>query len=205
MKGHLTAEIKCIDGVYCPAEDTDLAVTLATREIRACPDHSLKVAEIGTGSGAIGISAAMEQNVSEVLMSDINESAIRCAEANAKLNGVYEKCSFAESDLFKEISGKFDMIIFNPPYLPDDNDVKSGKNEWSGGPTGIELTELFLKAAKMHLNPHGTIITVASSFADMKELKNFIKENSLRIKDHESVHIFFEDITALAIEVQSSV
>ena len=191
------AKIEERNGIYAPAEDTLLAAEILLRNING---DRLEVAEIGTGTGALGIIAAMDSRVSHVLMSDLSEEALECAKDNARLNGVEERCTFIKSYLFDKITGNFDIIIFNPPYLPDDDEVKSGKNWWSGGPIGIELTKLFIEQAAAHLNKNGTIITVESSLAESKALHDFIHTNGFRIADSESVHIFFEDITALALK-----
>jgi Methylase of polypeptide chain release factors len=119
--------------------------------LRNMDGRELSVVDIGTGTGALGIIAAMDNRVSNVLMSDISEEALECAKENARLNSVEGKCTFIKSNLFEGIEGNFDMIIFNPPYLPDDDEVRSGKNWWSGGPTGIELTKLFMVQAAEHL------------------------------------------------------
>jgi release factor glutamine methyltransferase len=191
------AKIKTIDGVYAPAEDTIIAAEILQRNIDG---SKLSVAEIGTGTGILGIIAAMDKRVSNVIMSDISEEALQCAKENARLNGVEKKCTLIKSNLFDSIEGNFDIIIFNPPYLPEDDEVRSGKNWWSGGPTGIELTKLFVEQAEAHLKSNGIIITVESSLADSKALHDFIDAKGFRIADSEKVHIFFEDIVALALK-----
>ena len=191
------AKIEERKGVYEPAEDTLLAAEILLRNING---DRLEVAETGTGTGTLGIIAALDKRVSHVTLSDISEEALECAKENAGLNGVEGKCTFIKSDLFDKIKGNFDIIIFNPPYLPDDDEVKSGKNWWSGGPTGIEITKLFIEQAAAHLNNNGIIIIVERSLAESKNLHDFIDANGLMIVDSEKVHIFFEDIVALALK-----
>ncbi len=191
------AKIEARNGVYAPAEDTIIAAEILLRNMKG---DGLKVVEIGAGTGALGIIAAMDKRVSNVIMSDISEKALQCAKENVRLNGVEGKCTLIKSDLFDKIKGKFDIIIFNPPYLPDDDEVKSGKNWWSGGPTGIELTKLFVEQAEAHLKSNGIIITAESSLADSKALHDFIDAKGFRIADSEKIHIFFEDIVALALK-----
>jgi len=191
------AKIETRDMVYAPAEDTLLAAEMLLRNMDG---KELSVVEIGTGTGALGIIAAMDNRVSNVLMSDISEEALECAKENARFNSVEGKCTFIKSNLFDSIEGNFDIILFNPPYLPDDDEVRSGKNWWSGGPTGIELTKLFISQAAGHLKTGGTIITVESSLADSKALNDFIDANGFRIADSEKIHLFFEDIIALALK-----
>lgn len=191
------AKISTGNDVYAPAEDTILAAEVLLRNIRG---NGLRVAEIGTGTGALGIIAAMDKRVASVSMSDVSDDALECAKENARLNGVEGKCTFVKSNLFENINGGLDIILFNPPYLPDDGEVKSGKSWWSGGPTGIELTKLFIEQAAKHLNGNGIIIIVESSLSDSKALHDFIDSKGFRVSDSEKAHIFFEDITALALK-----
>ena len=190
------SSIRTSDSVYHPSEDTWLAVSLLENWLRSQKDADLL--EIGTGTGAIGITAAKSANVKSVTMTDISEEAVTLAKENAVDSGVSGKCSICKSDLFENVSGKFDMIIFNPPYLPDD-EVKGGKNEWSGGATGIETTARFLKHAGSFLKENGSVIIVQSSFSDTTGLSRAISDNKFRLCGSESRHIFFEDITALLL------
>ncbi len=182
--------------VYPVSEDTSLATEVLKRSISG---KGISVLDMGTGSGAIGISAAKSSDVERVMMADIDDNAVSAAKENVELNSVINKCSILQSDLFENIQGKFDIIIFNPPYLPDD-EVKASKNEWSGGRTGIETTKRFIEESRSHLKQNGTIIIVKSSFADPEGLDSFIKEKGFVITDSEKAHAFFEDITAIAIK-----
>ena len=71
------------------------------------------------------------------------------------------------SDLFENISGKYDLIIFNPPYLPEDaREPKSSKLETTGGKKGNEIILRFLKDAKNYLKIGGKIFLITSSLAE---------------------------------------
>lgn len=77
----------------------------------------LDILDIGTGTGAIAISLA--KNLScNVLATDISKKALEIAKKNAKRNNV--KITFKQSDILKNIKGKFDIIISNPPYISKD-------------------------------------------------------------------------------------
>ncbi len=110
--------------------------------------------DVGTGSG-IQAKAAMERT-SDVLAVDIDPEAVKYAR---KLG-----IQAVVSDLFMNVKGTFDVIIFNPPYLPEeageDNDLR---RQISGGKEGNELLMRFLKEAKNHLEEHGIILLVVSS------------------------------------------
>ena len=70
--------------------------------------------DLGTGSGVNGIVAAARS--SDVVAVDVNPSAVECARKNAELNGVGSRCGVRESDLFENVTGRFDLIVFDPPF-----------------------------------------------------------------------------------------
>lgn len=74
------------------------------------------VLDLCTGSGCIGISIQSFCSNTQVTAADISEDALKVAQKNAKENQV--PVEFVHSDLFKEISGSYDMIVSNPPYIP---------------------------------------------------------------------------------------
>ena len=77
----------------------------------------LDILDIGTGSGAIAITLAKHLN-SKVIATDISEKALEIAQKNAKRNNT--KINFKQSDILKNVKGKFDIIISNPPYISKD-------------------------------------------------------------------------------------
>jgi release factor glutamine methyltransferase len=135
--------------VYPPSEDTFVLMDILKKErIQG------KVLELGTGSGIVG---KMLHNMgASVTVTDINPSSVEMAKSMG-LKAV-------ESDLFERVKGKFDVLVFNPPYLPED--VKTEKwldKATIGGKKGIETIERFLVQARKHLNKDGRIYLVFSS------------------------------------------
>lgn len=91
------------------------------RFVRAIVDaapQSGRVVDVGCGSGVGGIALAAQGQAREVVLADINPVALRFAEANARLAGVHAE--IIHSDLLSAVSGEFDLVIANPPYLRDD-------------------------------------------------------------------------------------
>lgn len=75
-----------------------------------------RVLDLGTGSGVLAVCAA--RVAGEVAAVDINPAAVRCARINALLNGVEERLTVYEGDLFDPVAGRtFDVVLFNPPYF----------------------------------------------------------------------------------------
>lgn len=171
-------DIKVFGDVYRPREDSYL---LADTTAKFAFGETL---DMGTGTGIQGIVAA--KNGCTVTFCDINPNSIECAKANAKSNGV--SGNFVVSDLFDNINGKFDTIIFNPPYLIGNrNDVAL-----DGGENGRYAIDRFLESYKKHVKENHIVLLVESSFNGYeKDLQK------LRAKIVSKGHYFFEDIVVL--------
>ncbi|AKA48512.1 hypothetical protein IX51_04685 [uncultured archaeon] len=184
MNGKLN--IETCKGVYEPAEDSYLMIKTAS-----C---GKKVLEVGSGSGIVSVHCAMLG--SEVDAVDINGQAVECTINNARKNGV-EVNTFV-SDLFNEveIGIKYDTIIFNPPYLPTDDNIP-GSEQWDGGPDGFRLVRLFLREAPVRLSDRGEIYLILSTLTDIEGLKE--EFSHLRFEEAGSSSFFFEKILVLRI------
>lgn len=91
------------------------------RYIKQLPNKPLRVLDIGTGSGVIAISHKLERKQDEVTAVDINEETLAVARMNAENLGA--DVTFQKSDMIKNVKGRFDLIVSNPPYI--------GKDEWT--------------------------------------------------------------------------
>ncbi len=143
--------------VYPISEDT----LLILKNVRCGRD----VLDMGTGNGEIAIECA--KRGSKVTAVDIDPEAIDYAKTRARREGV--KIKFIVSNLFENVQGRYDTIIFNPPYLP--GEAKSIKDmQWAGGKHGDDTTIRFLDEAWKHLKPDGEIYIILSSFNRIKEI-----------------------------------
>jgi len=105
-----------------PRPDTETLVA-ATLELAARHENGggpLSILDIGTGSGCILVSLLVELADARGTGSDISEGALDVARANAKRHGVVTRARFIRSDWFEEISGRYDFIVGNPPYIAAD-------------------------------------------------------------------------------------
>ena len=103
----------------CPRPDTELIVELALRNLK----RDAHFCDVGTGSGAIAVSAAYYRSDTTAEAFDINENALSAAFCNAGINGVADRIRFTKADALAAdfLDGKsFDAIISNPPYIPAD-------------------------------------------------------------------------------------
>ncbi len=79
-----------------------------------------RVLDLCTGSGCIGIATALAFPEAQVVLADISEEALALARHNIVRHGVQSRTEAVQSDLFSAVSGRFDVILFNPPYVSDD-------------------------------------------------------------------------------------
>ena len=145
--------------VYPPSDDTFLLIE-AMGGLRG------RVLDIGTGSGIIAILCA--RLGADVVATDINPHALRLAQSNAARNGV--AIEVVESDLFDGIGTSFDLIVFNPPYLPTAPGDITG-DRWldasvDGGPDGLGPARRFLAGLEAHLAPGARAYTLSSSLSE---------------------------------------
>jgi release factor glutamine methyltransferase len=102
-----------------PRPDTETVVELALEMSRAAshPDHRLRIADIGTGSGAILLALLSELPDAYGLGTDISAAALRTAKTNAARLGFATRADFVACDYAAALSGPFDLIVSNPPYI----------------------------------------------------------------------------------------
>ena len=159
-----TLQLSILPRVYEPAEDSFLLATYAS-------SLSGNVLEIGCGSGIVSLSAAQANPASVVLGVDINPWAVKCAQENAKANGI-KNAAFLKSDLFEAIpqAQKFDFILFNPPYLPTTRAERLKSPEenaaYDGGASGLNVFKRFAAQAPAHLGKGGKVAVIATSLGN---------------------------------------
>lgn len=194
-------KIETSTAVYEPAEDSTLAAGLVESYLGDVVYKGLKVLDLGTGTGILGLVAASNEKVREVTFADINKEAVQLAERNVNnnRNTVVARCSYAESNLLSHLQSQYDLIIFNPPYLRHRSDNETLKAAFDGGNEGVEVSIEFLKQAAASLSQSGAIVLVHSSLSNTKKLEDEIRREGFRVLRSEKVHFFFEDIVASLI------
>ena len=170
-------ELEIFDKVYYPREDSILlAQTLNEKKLK-----NKKCIEIGCGSGLISI--VMAKLGAFVVSTDIDKYALMNTEKNSIKNKVF--LTIKKSDLFDKIKEKFDFIVFNPPYLPNCENMiytKNIKHQLFGGKTGRELIEQFLKQSKNRLNKNGKIFFQISTLTGKEKVIEICRKNNFSIK-----------------------
>ena len=167
--------------VYDPAEDSFLLL----EAINIKKDDS--VLEIGTGCGLIALVCA--RLGANVICTDINPFAVELVKKNYLMNQNILKGNFEvrTGDLYTPLlsSETFDVIIFNPPYLPTQKDGLVGgwfDTATNGGKDGLLFTKRFIEGLPKYLNEGGCAYFVFSSLSDRKKLENILKKTKLNYK-----------------------
>jgi release factor glutamine methyltransferase len=129
-----------------------------------------RMLEIGTGIGLAAVLAARAG--ARVVATDVVEAAVRCARANAVLNGVAERIEVLGGDGFEPVRGRvFDLICTSPPQMPtppgrDRSDAAAAAD--NGGPDGWALLDRVIAGAPAHLAPGGRLVFTLFGFLGVK-------------------------------------
>ena len=145
-----------------PRPETETLVDMLVRDFKAAPPH--RILDMATGSGCIGLALAKTWPKSSVLLADVSEYALELARLNTSRLGLEANVRLVRSDLFEKVTGEFDLIVSNLPYIPTD-EIPSLSAEvrrdprlaLDGGPSGLVVVERFLKEVTPLLAENGLV------------------------------------------------
>ena len=180
------------DNVYIPAEDSYLlADNLQIKKGQS-------VLEIGTGTGIVAMYAS--RLTDNITVTDINFDACELARKNFEANGI-ENIEILFGNLFEPVENrKFDVILFNTPYLPtEDGEVLEDTINYAfdGGLNGRKVIDLFLNEVENHLNDGGIVQMIQSSLSGNEETLEKLDNLGFIAEIAALEHFFFEDITLI--------
>src|SRR3989344_7914222 len=171
--------------IYEPAEDS----YLVQQHINEYAEG--RVLDMGAGSGILALAAVNNPKVKEVVAIDINPDAVRILQEKIK-SQKFRKLKVFQSDLFEKVSGEFNLIIFNPPYLPQDKGIEDAA--LYGGKKGWEISERFFKDASSHMFPEGVILFLFSSLTKKQKIEEILEHNLLQWEELDEEKIAFETL-----------
>lgn len=178
--------------VYEPAEDS----YLLSEQVKKYSSGK-KVIDIGSGSG-IQAQTALFSGAKSVLATDANPQAVKLLKEkslNAKLSNLFSKVP----------PQKFDLIIFNPPYLPfDPAEDSSSALATTGGKNGDEILLKFIQQAKKFLAKNGIILVVLSSLTPQNKILKLIKKLNLKKTKLSAKKIFMEELEVWKLTPQNN-
>ncbi|WP_156850938.1 peptide chain release factor N(5)-glutamine methyltransferase [Bartonella refiksaydamii] len=172
-----------------PRPDTETLVDLVLPLLKKQGEKSGKTTllDMGTGSGAIAIAILKQIPQSYAMAVDISEDALKTATKNAKNADVIHRFTPLLSDWFDSVIGQFDLIISNPPYIPE-TDIKNLAKEVRlhdplraliGGKDGLDFYRKLARKAKKHLKNNG-YIAVEIGHSQEKEVCDLFEKNDFQ-------------------------
>jgi release factor glutamine methyltransferase len=166
--------ILVLPGVFNPAlfgTSELLARTLAGGLVPA----GASVLDMGTGSGIGAVAAA--RWAGRVVAVDSNPAAVRCARINALLNGVEERVTVRQGDLFAAVAGeRFDLVLFNPPYFRGEP-----RDSLEAAFRSPDVVERFAAGLAAHLTPGGQALVVLSTDGDLAGFQRAFADHGFQV------------------------
>ena len=185
-------EFKVNKNVLIPRPETEDLVSIVLKHLDS--KKNLKVLELCTGSGVISCILALKIKNATITATDISKKALKVTKLNAEYTKTFKNIKFLHSDLFKKVTGKFDVIISNPPYCSS-KEMEEIKKEITfepkialhAGEDGLDIIRKIISLAPLYLKKNGylfmeigiyhrkMIMSLASSkiWQNVKILKDF--------------------------------
>jgi len=178
--------------IYSPEEDSYLLSDAIYSEVKKLlkKNSNLRCLEIGMGSGiqllTLKKAGVKKENIYGV---DINIDSVKLCQ-KLGFNSIH-------SDLFSNVQGRYDLIIFNPPYLPISNNKEDSESQLitTGGKMGSEILNKFLIDSKKYLEKNGKIYILVSSLTQSINFLDYKK------KTINSKKIFFEELKTIELSL----
>ena len=157
-------EFRVAPGVLIPRPETEVLVEAAIEHLRKFEGPTF--VEAGVGSGCISVSILHSVPNASALATDISPVPIEIARENAVRHDVAERLELRETDLLAGVGGKFDLVVSNPPYIPD-LDIEGLQSEvrdfeprraLAGGPDGLEIIRRLVRDSGQILKAGGVLI-----------------------------------------------
>ena len=151
--------------VLIPRPETELLVEIVLELVRAGA-APVRVCDAGTGSGCVAVAIARERPQTTIVALDVSAEALAVAQRNAERHHASARISFLQSDLFGGVSGTFDVVVSNPPYVPERDrrttqpEVRDFEPEAAlfAGRDGLDAIRRLVRDAPTRLTPNGWLV-----------------------------------------------
>jgi release factor glutamine methyltransferase len=189
-RGFHGLELKLSKGTLEPRPDTEILVDTVLDLLKDRREEPLRILDLGTGTGAICLALLSELPNAVGIGTDLSTDALATADENARLNDLSDRFTTVESRWFEDISGIYDVIVSNPPYIRTsviptlDRTVREHDPllALDGGEDGLVAYKAIAAGARVFLQASG-IIAVETGFDQREEVgKVFEDEGFLRLK-----------------------
>jgi release factor glutamine methyltransferase len=180
-----------------PRSETELLVEAVLKRLAIRQSKATRLVDVGTGSGILAITFALEQPELEVVAADISDDALALAQENAERLGVSQRIVFRRSDLLDQIDGSFDWIVANLPYIPT-ADISGLQREvrfdpalaLDGGEDGLAIVKRLIESIPGKIASNG-VVALELGQGQAKTLSDFLARQNYRdisiMKDYQGV------------------
>ncbi len=124
-----------------------------------------RILDLGTGSGCIAVALAFAFPEAEVDASDLSPAALEVARLNVEAHGLVERIRLIQSDAFDELSPEYDLIVSNPPYVPETSFERlpeeyrhEPEDGLAAGPDGLDVIDKIIRDAPRYLSDKGLLV-----------------------------------------------
>jgi release factor glutamine methyltransferase len=169
-----------------PRPETEVLVEIVLKVIRAKPSSRTCLLDVGTGSGVLAITFALECPNLQIVGSDVSPLALNLARENAERQGLNGRIEWVESDLLSSVAGSFDFLVANLPYIPTAElpklapEVKRDPQlALDGGPDGLAVIRRLLQEAPKVLRD-GAFVILEVGFDQAGRVGDLLTAQKLR-------------------------
>jgi release factor glutamine methyltransferase len=169
-----------------PRSETELLVETVLKEFKTCAEPGNRLVDVGTGSGILAITLALERPDLEVSAVDLSEDALALARENAERFGVLDRITFRCTDLLDQIAGPFDWVVANLPYIPTgefhtlQREVKFDPTcALDGGKDGLTIIKRLIESVPGKIVSNG-LIALELGQGQAEEVSGFMADQNYR-------------------------
>ena len=198
------------EGVLIPRPETELLVETAITKAKLLKKNEINIVDVGTGSGAIAVSLAVNIPNSNVIAIDLSKSALEIADENRRTHGMYSRIKLRLGNLLEPVTENIDILVSNPPYIRKDRlhslqeeVLKEPMLALDGGEDGLRLIAELLTQARERMDSTSIILFEIDSDQGIEASK--ISKNTFPLGDVSVLKDLNNDDRAVLIELNTSI